>query len=54
MFWDNYSVIKTAVHKGVKQEKIDTIHRLNEMGLNLEQIAQGSDMNVEEVKKFLK
>ena len=54
VFWDNYSVIKTAVHKGVKQEKIDTIHRLHAMGLTLEQIAQGSDMNVEDVKKFLK
>lgn len=54
VFWDNYSVIKTAVHKGVKQEKIDTIHRLYAMGLTLEQIAQGSDMNVEDVKKFLK
>lgn len=53
VFWDNYSVIKTAVRKGVKQEKIDTIHRLHAMGLTIEQIAQGSDMNVEDVKKLL-
>jgi hypothetical protein len=33
-------------------EKIDTIHRLQSMGLSLEQIAQGADMKVDEVRKL--
>jgi hypothetical protein len=57
VFWDNYSVLKTAERKGeirgVQKEKMDTIHRLEAMGLSVEQIAQGVDMNVEDVKKLL-
>ena len=53
VFWDNYSVLKTAERKGILKEKIDTIHRLQAMGLAVEQIAQGADMDVEEVKKVL-
>ena len=60
-YWDNYSVVKTAERKGeikglqqgVQQEKIETIHRLQAMGLSVEQIAQGAGMNVDEVKKLL-
>ena len=60
-YWDNYSVVKTAerkgeikgIQQGVQQEKIDTIHRLQSMGLSVEQIAQGAGMNVDEVKKLL-
>lgn len=57
VFWDNFSVLKTAREKGEREgalkEKIDTIHRLQAMGLTVEQIAQGADMDVEEVKKVL-
>ena len=65
VYWDNYSVVKTAERKGeikglqqglqqgVQQEKIDTIHRLQAMGLSVEQIAQGAGMNVDEVKQLL-
>ena len=65
VFWDNYSVMKTAERKGeikgiqqglqqgVQQEKIETIHRLQAMGLSVEQIAQGTDLGIEEVKKLL-
>jgi len=56
-YWDNYSVVKTAERKGMQlgmfHEKIDTIHRLQAMGLSVEQIAQGADMTVDEVKKLL-
>jgi predicted transposase/invertase (TIGR01784 family) len=60
-YWDNYSVVKTAERKGeikglqqgVQQEKIETIHRLQAMGLSVEQIAQGAGMEVKEVKKLL-
>ena len=56
-YWDNYSVVKTAERKGeikgIQQEKIETIHRLQSMGLSVEQIAQGAGMNVDEVKKLL-
>ena len=52
-YWDNYSVVKTAERKGIQKEKIDTIHRLQAMGLSVEQIAQGAGMEVKEVKKLL-
>ena len=56
-YWDNYSVVKTAERKGeikgIQQEKIETIHRLQAMGLSVEQIAQGADVEIEEVKKLL-
>ena len=56
-YWDNYSVVKTAERKGevkgAQKEKIETIHRLQAMGLSVEQIAQGADMEVKEVKKLL-
>ena len=57
VFWDNYSVMKTAVdkgfNKGVMQEKTAVAHRLQAMGFSIEQIAQGTDMGIEEVKKLL-
>ncbi len=53
MFWDNYSVLKTAEMKGVKKEKIETVHRLQRMGLSVEQIAQGTNMSIDDVKRLL-
>ena len=57
-YWDYTSTLETAERKGIQlgmfHEKIDTIHRLQSMGLSVEQIAQGADMKVDEVKKLLK
>ena len=53
VFWDNYSVLRTAEMKGVKKEKIETVHRLQRMGLSVEQIAQGADISIDEVKKLV-
>ena len=77
VFWDNFSVLKTAKEKGVRegmqkgleqgipqglqqgklegvhQEKIDTVRRLQAMGLTIEQIAQGADFAVDDVRKIL-
>ena len=56
-YWDYTSTLETAERKGIQlgafHEKIDTIHRLQAMGLSIEQIAQGADMDVKEVKKLL-
>ena len=64
-YWDYTSTLETAertgeikgiqqgLQQGVKQEKIETIHRLQAMGFSIEQIAQGTDMGIEEVKKLL-
>ena len=56
-YWDYTSTLETAERKGeqlgILHEKIDTIHRLQAMGLSIEQIAQGADMEVKEVKKLL-
>ena len=65
VFWDNYSVMKTARDKGVHEglakgraegvlkEKTETVRRLQAMGLTIEQIAQGVGISVDEVKKLL-
>jgi len=60
-YWDYTSTLETAERKGeikglqqgVQQEKKETIHRLQAMGLSVEQIAQGADVEIEEVKKLL-
>ena len=39
--------------EGVHQEKIDTVRRLQSMGLTIEQIAQGADIAVDDVRKIL-
>ena len=52
-YWDYISTLETAELKGVQKEKIDTIHRLQAMGLSVEQIAQGAGLEVEKVKKLL-
>ena len=60
-YWDYTSTLETAerkgeikgIQQGVKQEKIETIHRLQAMGFSIEQIAQGTDMGIEKVKKLL-
>ena len=65
VFWDNYSVMKTARDKGVREglakgraegvlkEKTETVRRLQAMGLTIEQIAQGVGISIDEVKKLL-
>ncbi len=56
-YWDYTSTLETAERKGIQlgafHEKIDTIHRLQTMGLSVEQIAQGAGMKVDEVRKLL-
>ena len=60
-YWDYTSTLETAerkgeikgIQQGVQQEKIETIHRLQAMGFSIEQIAQGTDLGIEEVKKVL-
>ena len=52
-YWDYTSTLETAEMKGVKKEKIETVLRLQRMGLSVEQIAQGADMSIDEVKKLL-
>jgi predicted transposase/invertase (TIGR01784 family) len=39
--------------EGIQNEKIDTAHRLKAMGLTMEQIAQGTNLTVDEVKNIL-
>lgn len=43
-----------GVEQGILKEKIATAKRLEEMGLPIEQIAKGSDLPCEDVKKILK
>ena len=68
-YWDYYSTVTTAekkgrvegraeglvegMEKGQQQEKVETIHRLQALGLTIEQIAQGVGLCVEEVKSII-
>ena len=57
-YWDYTSTMDTAHNKGVaegiRKEKAETIHRLQAIGLTIDQIARGADVSVDEVKKMLK
>ena len=56
-YWDYTSTLETAERKGeVKgalKEKEETVHRLMAMGLTIEQIAQGTNMSIDDVKRLL-
>ncbi len=68
-YWDYTSTLDTAYMKGEKKglekgreegreegrqkEKAETVHRLQRMGLTLEQIAMGADLTIEEVTSLL-
>jgi predicted transposase/invertase (TIGR01784 family) len=52
-YWDYTSTLETAERKGIKKEKTETAFRLQAMGLTVEQIAQGADMSIDEVKTLL-
>ena len=57
VFWDNYSVIKTAREKGVQQgiqkEKAETVQRMKAKGFSVEDISEIAGLTIEEVKKLL-
>jgi len=42
-----------GMEKGQQQEKVDTVRRLQALGLSVDQIAQGADLTTEEVKSIL-
>ena len=54
---DEISALANAEEKGIEkdiqQEKIDTVLRLNSIGLDIEQISKGTDIDLEEVKKII-
>ena len=45
--------MKEGLEQGEKKAKIDTIKKLNIMGLSIEQIAQGVSLTIDEVKQIL-
>jgi len=44
---------KEGIKQGVENEKIDTVLRLNSLGLSIEQIAKGVELTNEQVKDIL-
>lgn len=56
-YWDYFSTMKTAEQKGeakgMAQEKAATIVRLKNLGLSLEQIAMGVDLDIDQVNEIL-
>lgn len=65
VFWDNYSVMKTARDKGIQegiqrglqqgihQEKAETVQRMKAKGFSVEDISEIVGLTNEEVKKLL-
>ena len=55
-FWDAVRVEKTLQHdsyqEGRSQEKIETAHRLLAMGLSAQQVAEATELSLEEVRKM--
>ena len=70
VFWDNFSVLKTAKEKGLRegmqkglqqgklegvhQEKIDTVHRMTAKGFSVEDIAEIAGLSADDVRKILR
>ena len=52
-YWDYFSTMKTAADNAVRGEKESTVHRLKEMGLTVEQIAQGAGLSKDDVLKII-
>ena len=46
--------IEKGIEKGASEEKRQSVLRYSQLGLTAEQIAKGSDLPLEEVKKLLK
>ena len=46
--------VEKGIEKGVSEEKKRSVLRYSQLGLTAEQIAKGSDLPLEEVKKLLK
>ena len=42
-----------GMEKGQQQEKVETVRRLQALGLTVDQIAQGAGLTAEEVKSIL-
>ncbi len=69
VFWDNYSVMKTARDKGIQegiqqgiqqglqqgihQEKAETVQRMKAKGFSVEDISEIAGLTIEEVKNLL-
>lgn len=46
--------VEKGIEKGVSKEKKQSVLRYSQLGLSAEQIAKGSDLPIEEVKKVIK
>ncbi len=50
---DEISALANAEEKGIQKEKIETVLRLNSIGLDVSQIAVGAGITVEEVESII-
>ena len=61
VFWDNYSVMKTArdkgiqegIQQGIQKEKAETVQRMKAKGFSVEDISEIVGLTIEEVKNLL-
>ena len=52
VMWDNYAVYKYAVEKGIKKKTIEIALKLLAHNFPLDEIADLTDLSIEEIKKL--
>ena len=52
VFWDNYSVLKTAREKGMREGVLDIAHKMKADGMTAELISKYTGLSIEEVEKL--
>ena len=52
VFWDNYSVMKTATEKGIRKGVLEIAHKMKADGMTAELISKYTDLSIEEVEKL--
>ena len=50
VFWDNYSVLKTAREKGMREGVLDIAHKMKSKGFSVEDISEITGLSIEEVE----
>ena len=50
VFWDNYSVMKTATEKGIRKGVLEIAHKMKADGMTAELISKYTDLSIEEIE----
>jgi len=51
-YWDNYSILETARNEGKKERDIEIARRLKKKGIDIDVIAETTELTKEEIEKL--